>query len=110
MTSEPTSLPVGRECPFDPPAELKSLRAEPVRPLRYPDGHVGWLMTGYQAGRAVLSDRRFSSRSELHHLPVAGLRLPGAGARKLPGSFILMDPPDHTRLRRSPRPSSRRAG
>ncbi len=37
----PTARPAG--CPFDPPVELAGLRAEqPLRPLRYPDGHLGW--------------------------------------------------------------------
>ncbi len=47
-------LPVTRGEPLDPPAALDALReSEPVSRLRYPDGHVGWLVTGHQQARAV---------------------------------------------------------
>ncbi|OLF18571.1 cytochrome P450 [Actinophytocola xanthii] len=93
-------LPTERSAPFDPPAELARLRARhPVTPLRYPDGHVGWLVTGHAAARAVLSDARFSARLELKRLPVGPA---GAAAMQPapPGYFLGMDPPDHTRYRK----------
>lgn len=67
--------------------------------MTYPDGHDGWLATGYAACRAVLADRRFSSRYELMRLPV-----PIAGAPpELPpapvGDLTGIDAPEHTRLR-----------
>ncbi|TCO60786.1 cytochrome P450 [Actinocrispum wychmicini] len=98
----PVRLPTSRENPFDPPPELAELRADgPVCRLAYPDGHVGWLVTGYEAARFVLADSRFSSRMELKRSPVERA---GAGAimgrPALPGNFIAMDPPDHTRYRR----------
>jgi hypothetical protein len=50
-------LPTARACPFDPPEELGQLRDEdPIQPMVYPDGHVGWLVTGYRAAREVLQD------------------------------------------------------
>ncbi|MGH8930600.1 MAG: cytochrome P450 [Egibacteraceae bacterium] len=92
-----TTLPTTRTCPFDPPSELRRLREEdPIRPLAYPDGHTGWLVTGYRAARAVLSDARLSARSELHHMPLESLE----PVPKAPGNFIFMDPPEHTRYRR----------
>ncbi|MCC9306043.1 cytochrome P450 [Kitasatospora sp. RB6PN24] len=96
------SLPTVRQNVFDPPPELTALRAEaPVRRLRYPDGHLGWLVTGHRAARAVLADPRFSARSELKRVPVAR---PGSdpfyGRPALPGWLVDMDPPDHTRIRR----------
>jgi cytochrome P450 len=95
-------LPTLRGTPFDPPADLGRLRAtEPLCRLVYPDGQLGWLITGYALARTVLADPRFSARSELKRLPV--LR-PGAapfiGAPALPGWFVDMDPPDHTRYRK----------
>jgi cytochrome P450 len=58
--SEPLTMPVGRSA-IEPPAKLRELRAaDPIAPLGYPDGHVGWLVTSYELGRAVLSDARFS--------------------------------------------------
>ncbi|PNE34747.1 cytochrome P450 [Streptomyces eurocidicus] len=95
--SLPTARPAG--CPFDPPAELATLRAErPLRRMRFPDGHLGWLATSHEIVRAVLADRRFSSRYELMHLP-----MPGAPAELPPatvGDLTGIDAPDHTRYRR----------
>ncbi|MFD8289767.1 cytochrome P450 [Streptomyces lavendulae] len=99
---EPRELPVRRTAPFDPPPELAALREEsPLTRLRYPDGHLGWLVTGYATARAVLADPRFSARSEFKRVPVAR---PGTdpfyGAPALPGWLVDMDAPRHTRLRR----------
>lgn len=98
VESLPTARPAGRPC--DPPDELIALREQtPLARLRYPDGHLGWLATGYHEVRAVLADRRFSSRYELMHFP---LPLPG-GLTELPpappGDLTGIDPPAHTRLR-----------
>src|ERR1700741_3238266 len=95
-------LPLTREagCPFDPPADLARIRSEqPLARLTYPDGHVGWLVTSYELARAVLADRRFSSRYELAHYPI-----PGLGIEELPpapvGDMTGMDPPEHSSYRR----------
>ena len=98
----PVVLPTARSCPFDPPPELAALRAErPIRPLAYPDGAVGWLVTGYRLVRTILADPRFSTRADLKRMPV---RRPGVdpfyGRQTLPGWFVDMDPPQHTRFRR----------
>lgn len=98
----PVRLATVRGTPFDPPEQLGKLRAEaPLRPLSYPDGHVGWLVTGYALAREILADPRFSARAELKRAPVSR---PGAepfyGEPALPGWFVDMDPPDHTRYRR----------
>ena len=97
VTALPTVRPAGR--PFDPPAELAEIRERhPLVRMTYPDGHEGWLATGHHAVRTVLGDRRFSSRYELAHLPMAGAppELPPAP----PGDLTGIDPPEHTRLRR----------
>ncbi|GII95265.1 cytochrome P450 [Sinosporangium siamense] len=96
------TLPTERSCPFSPPSLLSVYREqEPIRRLRYPDGHLGWLVTGYGQARRILADNRFSARSELKRVPVAR---PGAdpfiGQPALPGWFVDMDPPEHTRFRR----------
>ncbi|WP_314612957.1 cytochrome P450 [Streptomyces stackebrandtii] len=100
--SEPVTLPTQRAagCPFDPPAGLAELREEsPLARMAYPDGHVGWLATGYSTVRAIMGDSRFSSRYELMHYP-----FPGGPEGPLPpapvGDMTGMDAPEHTRLRR----------
>jgi len=93
--------PTVRPGPFDPPVELgKDREEQPVRRMRYPDGHIGWLVTGHHLARSMLADPRFSARSEYKRPPVAR---PGAepfyGAPALPGWLVDMDAPEHTRIR-----------
>lgn len=99
VTALPTDRPGHR--PFDPPDELVALRGRaPLTRMRYPDGHLGWLATGYDPVRAILADRRFSSRYELMHFP---LPMPGDVTElppAPPGDMTGIDPPEHTRLRR----------
>jgi cytochrome P450 len=102
--TNPVQLPTKRDprCPFDPPAELSQLQAEqPATPLAFPDGHVGWLITSHSAARTVLTDPRFSNRSELKH-PIFSVVPRAGGARHpaAPGWFINMDLPEHGRYRR----------
>ncbi|MEU4313241.1 cytochrome P450 [Nocardia sp. NPDC024068] len=102
----PQGLPMDRDAgPFDPPREITRLREErPVSPLLFPDGHNGWLVTGYDEVRALLADTRFSSRQDIGvlHVPYETPGIPAATepSPQIPGLFIAMDPPDHTRLRR----------
>jgi cytochrome P450 len=102
MAESAVEIPTGRTpgCPFDPPAELTRIRAEaPLTPLLFPDGHDGWLATGYTTVRRVLADPRFSNRSELQHSPLPGYEGVTAPPAR-PGDFLKMDPPDHTRYRK----------
>jgi cytochrome P450 len=93
--------PTDRVRPFDPPPELMEWQdREPLRRMRYPDGHVGWVVTSHQLARQMLTDARFSARSEFKRAPVYR---PGAdpffGVPALPGWLVDMDPPEHSRLR-----------
>ncbi|MEU8877670.1 cytochrome P450 [Streptomyces javensis] len=97
----PAPHPTLRPGPFDPPVELgESREQQPVRRMRYPDGHVGWLVTSHSLARSMLADPRFSARSEFKRSPVAR---PGAepfyGAPALGGWLVDMDAPEHTRIR-----------
>jgi cytochrome P450 len=102
----PQGLPTERDAsPFDPPRAITRLRdVRPVSPLAFPDGHQGWLVTGYDAVRQVMADTRFSSRQDIGvvHVPyeTPGMPVPTEPSPQVPGLFIAMDPPDHTRLRR----------
>jgi cytochrome P450 len=102
MTHTIATMPTTRSgCPFDPPAELLDARTQgPISRYLFPDGHQGWLVTGYELVRAVLADRRFSSRKELmrHHptVDIGDIEVPPAP----PGEFLLMDDPAHSRYRK----------
>ncbi|MEU1995069.1 cytochrome P450 [Nocardia gamkensis] len=102
----PNGLPMERDAgPFDPPREITRLReTRPVCPLIFPDGHEGWLVTGYDAVRRLMADTRFSSRQDIGilHVPFPTPGMPAATepSPQVPGLFVAMDPPDHTRLRR----------
>jgi cytochrome P450 len=94
-------VPWARIDKFDPPAVFETLRADrPLAKMVYPDGHVGWLVSSYELVREVLSDPRFSHSCEIGHFPVThqGQVLPTHPL--IPGMFIHMDPPEHTRYRK----------
>jgi len=99
-------LPMERDVnPFDPPSRITELRStRPVSPMLFPDGHEGWLITGYEAVRQALADTRFSNRQDLGIIhvpfPTPGMPEQTEPSPQTPGLFISMDPPDHTRLRR----------
>jgi cytochrome P450 len=87
------TLPTTRDNPFDPPAPL--VTAPPISRIAYPDGSRGWLVTDHAAARFVLSDPRFSSRMDLAKSPIRETE-----PMVVPGAFLFMDPPDHTRYRK----------
>jgi cytochrome P450 len=94
-------LPTARTTPFDPPPELLD-DPRPLRRITFTDGHLGWLVTSYDLARSVLGDQRFSAAYENARKLVPGADAAGFGDGKSapPGFLILMDPPDHTRLRK----------
>ncbi|NJP98703.1 cytochrome P450 [Nonomuraea sp. FMUSA5-5] len=99
LAAMPTTRRPG--CPFDPPQELVEARAQsPISRFTFPDGHQGWVVTGYDLLRQVLADPRFSSRRELmkHHplIDYGDIEVPPAP----PGEFLLMDEPQHSRYRK----------
>lgn len=72
--------------------------AGPVHRVRFPSGTEGWLVTGYDAARWVLSDPRFIKGG-----PGNGPyqdRLPAHVVAATDHHLLNFDPPDHTRLRR----------
>jgi cytochrome P450 len=97
------TLPLDRETPFDPPAELSAIgHRAPVHPMTYADGKPGWLVTGYAEARVVLDDPRFGNTLEAGASPPIEELRPAGGAPVVtpPGFFIVMDDPEHARFRR----------
>ncbi|WP_326559265.1 cytochrome P450 [Micromonospora sp. NBC_01796] len=83
------------KCPFDPPPTMQALRERtPLARVRLWDGTTPWLVTRYAEQRVLLADPRVS----------ADMTRPGypspAPISDAPISFILMDDPEHARLRR----------
>ncbi|MGH3388685.1 MAG: cytochrome P450 [Actinomadura sp.] len=72
----------------DPHAQFRRLAA--AGPLQWTPGGL-WVTTSYGLCDRVLRDARFG-----HHPPTGGMRRGDTPAQ----SFLTLDPPDHTRLRR----------
>ncbi|MGX1914122.1 cytochrome P450 [Streptomyces phaeochromogenes] len=92
------SYPREREDYVDPPAVLRG--GPPVSPLRFVEGSIGWLVTGYHEARQVLSDPRFSAerwRGDDTVQPIPAWIRSNRGNG--PGTFMVMDPPKHGRYR-----------
>ena len=87
-----------RDEPFSLFAEVRERGA--VHEVTLVDGHDAWLVVRYAECRAALSDPRLSK--DLHAALVSGDDVVAEG---LPGPafarhMLVVDPPDHTRLRR----------
>lgn len=92
------ALPLNRSHPFDPPPEQVALcEQEPLARLKFLDGHIGWLVTGYDVARAILADDRFGTWDYRHHPLYDG---PPYEVPWAQGWFIELDPPEHGRFRR----------
>ncbi|WP_328348765.1 cytochrome P450 [Micromonospora sp. NBC_00421] len=94
-----------RDDPFALPPGLAALAGQsPVGRSTLPGGEPCWMVSGYEEARAVLSDPRFSADRFRYHprfknlSPEVGEQLRSGKARA--GSFINMDPPEHTRYRK----------
>jgi cytochrome P450 len=89
--SQPPAFPFKRRCPFAPAAEYAD--GGSVRQVSFKNVPA-WLITDYQDVRAVLSDRR----SSVKNIPDPSRG--DSGDEAIPGFFVAMDPPEHTRLRK----------
>ncbi|WP_199589263.1 cytochrome P450 [Blastococcus sp. TF02A-26] len=106
-------------CPFDPPPGMLARRGRgAVQPFELLNGATAYLVTGFDEGRTVLADPRFSAdkfrnREATSFQPeeIAAMGEAATGGRcpvvspedaqpRGDGYFVFMDPPEHTRLRR----------
>ncbi|MDA2809394.1 cytochrome P450 [Nocardiopsis sp. RSe5-2] len=99
-TADLPEYPAPRDaaCPFDPaPAARAEQAAGALRRVRMPTGQAVWLVTGHAEQRTLLGDARLSSdvTNENYPLPVDRPRPEESSV-----GFILMDDPEHARLRR----------
>jgi cytochrome P450 len=72
--------------------------------MRYADGKLGWLTTGYDEARVALDDQHFSNRMEAGASPPIEELGIGQGDQEFPspppGDFLAMDDPEHAYYRR----------
>ncbi|GAA2802651.1 cytochrome P450 [Kribbella solani] len=86
-------------CPFDPPPQLRDLQGEaPLVKVRVFD-RTAWMVTRYADQRKLLADRRLSSDVGKPGYPNSVAR-PVQSDEDTGIGFILMDDPEHSRLRR----------
>jgi cytochrome P450 len=85
-------------CPFDPPPALADLQRDtPLTRVRLWDGSTPWLVTRHADQRTLLRDPRISSDNLRPGYPNAAKI---AADQRSKVGFILMDDPEHARLRR----------
>jgi cytochrome P450 len=90
-------MPRATGCPFDPPPALRAWQEQaPLTRVRLWDGSTPWLVTRYADQRALLADPRVSADIQRPGYPSSAPVPPG----RSPAGFILMDDPEHARLRR----------
>ena len=96
-------FPAARGCPFAEPAEYAQLRERaPISKVRLVSGMQAWWASGYEEGRAILADRRFSSDRRHDNFPnPSGDPTFRERFRSQPPSLIGMDGAEHAAARRA---------
>lgn len=100
--TDAVDFPFARTCPFHPPGEYRTLRAEePVTRVRVADGQLAWLVTRYDDVRRLLTDPRVSADRSHPGLPFTDPVTPQTRAAMVAvgRSLIGLDPPEHGRKR-----------
>ncbi|RVO18225.1 cytochrome P450 family protein, partial [Sinorhizobium meliloti] len=107
MSEQPLpTLPMWRVDHIEPSPEMLALRANgPIHRVRFPSGHEGWWVTGYDEAKAVLSDSAFRPAG----IPPAEFT-PDSVILGSPGWLVSHEGSEHARLRTivAPAFSSRR--
>ena len=89
-------FPSARTDPSHPPAAYVHDPSCRPRRTRLAYGGEAWLVTSFHDARQVLADSAFSSDSSRTDYP----NFPLALRTRVPGHFVSMDAPEHTRLRK----------
>lgn len=87
-----------RDNPFPLFAEIRALG--PVHAVTLADGHEAWLVVRYAEARAALNDPRFSKDMQAALATNAEVVAEGLPGPVFARHMLVVDPPDHTRLRR----------
>lgn len=98
-----SEFPVARDCPFAAPAKYAQLREQaPISKVSLMGGAEAWWVSGYEEGRAILADHRFSSDRRKDNFPNVS-NDPGTRERfrSQPPSMIGMDGAEHAAARRA---------
>jgi len=83
-------------CPFDPaPVLSETQQASPLRRVRFWDGSTPWLVSRHAEQRVLLGDPRVSADNRKSGYPNFAENFGMSGL-----SFLVMDDPEHRRLRR----------
>jgi cytochrome P450 len=102
MDTEPIHF-YGPEIKRDPYPTYDQLRtAGAVHQVRFPSGVLAWLVTGYDAAVATLSDARLGKNHDLGNDDWRKLAsiMPEPQHSQLQGHLLHQDPPKHTEMRR----------
>ncbi|MER5966086.1 cytochrome P450 [Streptomyces sp. NPDC002057] len=105
MTTEAVAFPQNRTCPYHPPAAYDPLRDErPLSRVTLWDGREVWVVTGHEAARTLLADRRLSTDSTRHDFPLPTERAASVRRRRR-AALLGWDDPEHNAQRRMLIPS-----
>jgi cytochrome P450 len=91
-----STWPMPRSCPMLPPDQYAQLREEPPQRVRLDDGSLAWIISRYHDVRVAMKDPALSVDITQPGFPI---RLPIPPLPRVQ-SFMRMDAPEHTRLRR----------
>ncbi len=98
VTAAPPSFPMLWEGPLTPPACYADLRASgPLAKVTLYDGRVAWAVTRHAEARALLADSRLSADKRRPEFPRFA---PADEGEQQNRTFDIMDPPEHTVIRR----------
>jgi cytochrome P450 len=98
MTTPVYPMTRAQGCPFDPPPQLRELQAEAPLVKVESFGRTAWMVTRYADQRKLLADPRLSSDVTKPGYPSPTGTPPRSHGVGI--GFILMDDPEHARLRR----------